>query len=75
MDFTIYALKGDIDWCDIPSSLKQGEGRFGWSYVQTADLRQLKTRIDASGWNSLSDDEKECYQGFLLDLKADDYVV
>lgn len=75
MDYTIYALKGSKEWFDILPSLKQGEGRFGWSYVETADLRQLKARIDASGWNSLSDEEKDCYQGFLLDLKAEDYVV
>ena len=74
-DYTIYTLKGSSDWCDILSSLKQGEGRFGWSYVQTADLHQLKSKIDMNGWNGLSDDEKDCYQGFLLDLKANDYVV
>jgi len=75
MDFTIYALKGSSDWCDILSSLKQGEGRFGWSYVKTADLRHLKERIDAGGWNCLSDEEKDCYQGFLLDLRSEDYVI
>lgn len=75
MDYTIYALKGNQDWCDVFSSLKQGEGRFGWSYVETADLRKLKARIDSSGWGSLSQDEKECYQAFLLDFKAGDYVI
>ena len=75
-DYTIYAIKGDPDWCNtIFSSLNQGEGRFGWSYIQTADLHHLKSKIDADGWNSLSDKEKDCYQSFLLEIKADDYVV
>jgi len=75
MNYTIYALKGSSDWCDILSSLQGGEGRFGWSYIETADLRQLKNRIELSGWNTLSDEEKDCYQSFLLDLKEGDYVV
>ena len=75
MGNAIYALKGNSDWCDILKSLKSGEGRFGWSYVETADLRKLKERIDRGEWETLSDDEKECYQNFLLDLKVGDYVV
>lgn len=75
-DYTIYAIKGDPEWCGtISSSLVQGEGRFGWSYIQTADLRYLKSQIDADGWNSLSETEKDCCQGFLLDIKAGDYVI
>lgn len=74
-DFEIYALKGSSDWFDILSSLKQGEGRFGWSYVSTADLRELKQRVDLSGWDSLSEEEKDCYQSFLLNFKKGDYVV
>lgn len=75
MDFTIYALKGSSEWFDILASLKNGEGRFGWSYIESADLRKLKQRVDADGWDSLSDEEKDCYQVFLLDFKAGDYVV
>jgi len=75
MDYTIYAIKGSSDCSDLLPSLKRGEGRFGWSYVETADLRLLKARIDASGWNSLTTEEKDCCQWFLLDLKAEDYVV
>jgi hypothetical protein len=75
-DYTIYALKGDADWCDsVVSSLNQGEGRFGWSYIENADLYHLKSRIAASGWDSLSNEEKDCYQSFLFDIKTDDYVV
>jgi hypothetical protein len=75
MEGTIYALKGSSEWCDIHASLKKGEGRFGWSHLETADLRQLKQRIEKDGWDSLSDEEKDCYQSFLLDFKEGDYVV
>ncbi len=75
MEGTIYALKGSSEWCDIHASLTKGEGRFGWSYVETADLRQLKHRFEQNGWDSLSDEEKDCYQSFLLDFKEGDYVV
>ena len=30
---------------------------------------------EASGWESLSDEEKKCYHGFLLELREGDYVV
>lgn len=71
----IYALKGSSDWCNILSSLQQGEGRFGWSYVKTADLRELKFRIDSNGWDSLSEEEQDCCQIFLLEFKVNDYVI
>jgi len=71
---TIYAIKADSG-CDILASLKNGVGRFGWSYIKSADLRELKKRINADGWASLSPDEKDCYHGFLLNFKAGDYVV
>lgn len=70
----IYALKGSAD-IDILSSLQKGEGRFGWSYTGTADLRVLQQRIQQSGWEALTADEQDCYQGFLLDLRANDHVV
>lgn len=75
MDYTIWALKSSSEWFDILPSLKKGEGRFGWSYIATADLRKLNQQIEASGWDSLSEEEQNCYQGFLLDIKAGDYVV
>ena len=76
--FTIYALKGDQDpdcAAMLHSSLKEGEGRFGWSYIETADLSKLKTKIEKDGWESLSNEERDCYQAFLLDIRKDDYVV
>lgn len=75
MENTIYALKGSSEWCDILSSLKKGEGRFGWSYVETADLRHLKQKIEDKGWDGLTEEEQDCYQGFLLELKENDYVI
>jgi hypothetical protein len=46
MENNIYALRADED-VDIFSSLIKGEGRFGWSYIETGDLRKLKARIDS----------------------------
>jgi len=75
-DYTIYAIKGvDRGQCDILASLKKGEGRYGWGYVQTADLYQLKKRIEESGWHTLTPEEQDCYQSVLLDFKKDDYVI
>ena len=75
-DYTIYALKGSTD-PDRDSktfkSLKEKVGRFGWSWVETADLDKLKTRIRDE--DSLTDDEWKCYHPFLLDIKKNDYVV
>ncbi len=58
-------------------SLHRGEGRFGWSYIQTGDLRELSCRIEQDGWDNLEEEEKECYRRsrFLLDVKDGDYVV
>jgi hypothetical protein len=38
-------------------------------------LHDLKDKIEHSGFNSLSDEEKNCYQIFLLEFKENDYVV
>ncbi len=75
---TIYAMrlsKEQKDVGEVFNSLKRGEGRFGWSYEKTADLRALRGRIEQSGWDSLNGDEKDCYQEFLLSLREGDYVV
>ena len=77
-DYTIYALRGaesphtkDITY----KSLTEGIGRFGWSYIETANLHELKARIEADGRDSLNKEEQNCYQSFLLDIKENDYVV
>ncbi len=72
-DYTIYALRTECD--EIYSSLNDGEGRFGWSYIETADLRELEKRIESDRWDSLSEKEQDCYQRFLLDFKKSDFVV
>lgn len=77
-DYSIYALKaGDEETSAsaLFASLQAGEGRFGWSYIETADLHQLQQKIDGSGWESLSGDEKACYQPFLLSFNAGDWVI
>ena len=73
----IFALKAPDaeDVKKIYRSLQGGEGRFGWSYAESADLRQLDERIRQNGWNSLSDEERDCYQHFLLSICPNDYVV
>ena len=72
----IYALKVDDGWpWLIHESLKNGEGRFGWSYVETANLHELRNRTATGGWNSLDDAEKDCYHEWLLSLNGGDYVV
>lgn len=72
----IQALKVDADNASrVYQSLKQGDGRFGWSYVETADLALLQQRVETHGFASLSADEADCYQSFLLRLKPGDYVV
>lgn len=75
---TIYALRESDEEEYVKKvfdSLKGGEGRFGWSYEKSADLRQLHERVERSGWASLSKHEKECYQDFLLRIQDGDYVV
>ena len=74
----IYALRVSDDPGDVAKvhrSLSVGEGRFGWSWDRTADLRALQAVIDQDGWQSLTPDQQECYQGFLLLLHEGDYVV
>lgn len=73
---TIYALKVDeSSAARIHASLLAGEARFGWSYLEAADLRELQRRVQESGWDSLSEEEQNCYQEFLLGVQPNDYVV
>ena len=74
----IFALRAPDDAEDVKKiyrSLQGGEGRFGWSYAESADLRQLDKRIRQNGWDSLNDEERDCYQHFLLSICPNDYVV
>ena len=72
---TIYALRAGDNAQRVMDGLAKGEGRFGWSNVPTADLHELQRRMQAHGWSSLTHDEQECNQQFLLKLKAGDHVV
>ena len=68
-DYKIYALRGPSfredpegyrNWTSLISmSLQDGVGRFGWSNVETADLRQLEKRITERGWDDLNDKEQD----------------
>lgn len=72
----IYALKVDSEnTTRVFNSLSGGEGRFGWSYCEDANLHQTSKIIETEGWEALNKDQQACYQGFLLDLEPDDYVV
>jgi Restriction endonuclease len=80
----IFALQGDADWAEaVRTSLLEGVGRFGWSYIKDddgsplgdADLRRLQFKIDGTGWNTLTENEKDRYQNFMLDFKEGDWVV
>ena len=51
-NYTIYALRGSGDPntdAMIYMSLTEGVGRFGWSYIATANLHELQARIDTDG--------------------------
>lgn len=77
-DYNIWAIKGTDDDGrnrELEKSLKNGTARFGWSYVKTADLKQLQQRIDKKGWDSLTDKEKDCYQPLLLEVQPGDWWV
>jgi hypothetical protein len=72
---TVWAIQGWDFREPIHKSLLEGQGRFGWSYVETADLHKLAQRIASEGFSALSADEKDCYQSFLLEMQPGDWVV
>lgn len=57
----------------IYESVLKGRSRFGWSYVPTADLRQLNPRP----WADLTAEETDCFRkaGFLLRINPGDWIV
>jgi hypothetical protein len=72
--YTVYAFRvADERAEQVLRALQRGEGRFGWSYVKTADLRKLKKRR-AQG-RTLTDEEQDCAQWFLLELEDRDYAI
>src|SRR3712207_2389715 len=82
----IYALRLDMEgkWAPIVyNSLEEGLGRYGWSYMQDnagnplgdADLWRLRDQVVNQGWHTLTADEQDRYQVFLLNLNLGDWVV
>ncbi|MGY0395354.1 restriction endonuclease [Fusobacterium sp. SYSU M8A802] len=75
---SIFALKVSEDMrSSIFNSLKgEGIARFTWSYVEEGNLLTIKEQINNSGWNSLNNDQKECWKAnFMLNIQPDDYIV
>jgi len=79
----VYALKGPTkeylgdDYEDLlkflSESIKSGVSRFGWSYIDTADLRKLQNKP----WNEMSKEEIDCWSksNFLLNIEKGDWIV
>ncbi len=57
----------------VVNSLNNGISRFGWSYIDTADLNVLKPKP----WADMTQDEIIIWKQshFLLNIKKDDWVV
>lgn len=57
----------------VSDSLKNGISRFGWSYIDSGDLKDLKNKA----WELLSEDEKIIWKksNFLLRIQPGDWVV
>lgn len=58
----------------VSNSLKnEGLSRFGWSYFDSADLKELKDKP----WSEMNSDEIETWNKtkFLLDIKPEDWVI
>ncbi len=72
----VFALKVDPTRASkIYQDLRAGEARFGWSYCKTADLHRLRDLLNDGRDSELSDEEWDCYQSFLLDIRPGDHVV
>lgn len=63
--------EGQVDF--VYSSLKKGISRYGWSYVNTADLRKLENK----DWDELDESETDCWNRghFLLEIEKGDWIV
>lgn len=74
----IFALKVSEDMREIVfNSLKEeGVARFTWSYVEEGNLIAIREQINGSGWNSLTDTQKDCWKAkFMLEIEPEDYIV
>ena len=81
---TIWAFKGpsndDYDQEEyqevtkfLTASIHNGISRFGWGYMDEADLNKLKPKL----FSEMSEKEKECWAkaNFLLDVAVGDWIV
>ena len=69
----IYALKvgENVEMVKDPL-INDGIARYGWSYVENADLNIMKNM----SWNSMTAEQKDCWKAnFLLNIKPGDYIV
>lgn len=57
----------------VSESLKKGISRFGWSYTDNADIRQIADKY----WEEMTDDEVEIWRkaSFLTNIKKGDWIV
>ncbi|MEI7732890.1 MAG: restriction endonuclease [Verrucomicrobiota bacterium] len=74
-NMTIWAFNkpNDENISFVYESVLKGRSHFGWSYVPTADLRQLEPRP----WAELSPEETDCFKksNFLLRINPGDWIV
>ena len=57
----------------VYTSLQKGISRYGWSYVNTADLHIMESKA----WEELNEEETDCWNRghFLLEVAKGDWVV
>lgn len=70
----IWAFRGDEQLNDfITKSLQDGKSRYCYSYIKTADLRELEQK----DWSEMSEDEIYCYKksNFLWEIEKGDWIV
>ncbi|WP_372715258.1 restriction endonuclease [Ilyobacter sp.] len=69
----IYALKigENVELVNDPL-LKEGIARYGWSYVENANLKVM----EKLSWDEMTPEQKDCWKAnFLLKIKPGDYII
>ena len=80
-DYTIYVFKTDNEhnakWKPkLAKSLSEGVARFGWSWLETSDLKRVKAKVDREGIDALAREEREAWDNrFLLEVQKGDYLI
>jgi hypothetical protein len=66
--------EGKVDF--VYASLQKGISRYGWSYVNTADLHKMKNMEDED-WEKLDESAIDCWNRghFLLGVEKGDWVI